>query len=159
MADFVPLAIWLARGAAAEPPPVEAASAPAAAPDTNERGNATLDEVARDLGFLRLAALEAFERMKTQLLESFATEVLGRELAIARSDVDALAARVLAQLPDLEPVALVLSPSDARFARSGIPVRVDATLAAGDFTVDVRDGSIESTFSFRLADALVRAAS
>ncbi len=172
MADFVPLARLLARDAAAGPAayasegtPVDASPArgPVAPPrdrdeSTDVPGGAIPDAVARELGLLRLASLEAFERLTSRLLESFAAEVLGRELALAGSDVDALAARVLSQLPDLEPVALVLSPSDARSVRSGVPIRVDAALPAGDFSVDVRDGSIESTFAFRLASALERAA-
>ena len=113
-------------------------------------------DVARELTLLRLAAFEAFERAKRRLLESFAAEVLGRELALAPIDVDALAAEVLARFADLEPVALVLSPSDGRRVHAPFPVRIDDALRPGDFCIDVRDGIIESTFAFRLAAVLER---
>jgi hypothetical protein len=39
-----------------------------------------------------------------------------------------------------------------------VPVRIDSGLGAGDLIVDVRDGTFESTFAFRLEDAVARAA-
>jgi flagellar biosynthesis/type III secretory pathway protein FliH len=116
-------------------------------------------DLATELSLMRLAALEAFERSTAQALRLFASDVLARELALSPADIEALVKRALASFAEHEPVAISVSPSDAERVRAQVPVRIDPALEAGDLVVQVRDGTLESQFSFRLEDALRRAAS
>lgn len=112
---------------------------------------------------MRLAAREALERAGRTLLATLADEVLGRELALAPLDLEALVARTLASFDDLEPARIVLSQADApesdapRLA-GALPVRTDPALEAGHFIIEVRDGVLDSQHSFRLQTVLARAA-
>lgn len=114
-----------------------------------------------ELALMRLAAREAFERAGRTLLALLASDVLGRELALAPVDVEALVARTLATFSDLEPVRLALSETDAaridatRVA-AALPVRADAALDAGDFVIEVRDGALESYRPLRVQAVLAR---
>lgn len=172
MDDFIPLATLL-RGAQAVPvaaaAAVTATSPDAALPSSVDplpaAPNAVRNvmdfahaDVVHELALMRLAALESFERAKYRLLEALAAEVLGRDLALAPADVEALAQRAVARFADLEPVTIAVSPSDAERVRAPLPLRIDAALQAGDLVVDVRDGALESTFVFRLQSALDRVA-
>ena len=114
-------------------------------------------DIVHELALMRLAALESFERAKDALLEALAADVLGRELALAPVDVEALVRRAVARFADLEPVSIAVAPSDAERVHALLPMRIDAALEAGDLIVDVRDGALESTFLFRLQSALDRA--
>jgi flagellar biosynthesis/type III secretory pathway protein FliH len=156
---FIPLAAFVrgtraASGAVPEPVSLTTAPAPAVAEVADGFVHA---ETVRDLTLMRLAAFEAFESAKHALLVSLAEAVLGRELALAPADVDALAKRVIELFHDLEPVSLVVSAADAERVRTPLPTRVDLSLAAGDLVVEVRDGALESRFAFRLRAALARA--
>ena len=113
--------------------------------------------VFRDLGLMRLAALEAFERARDALLEELARSVLARELMLAPADVEGLAARLLERFADAQPVALVVSEADAGTLRVALPVRVDPALAPGDLVIEVRDGVLDARFALRLEAALERA--
>lgn len=111
---------------------------------------------------MRLAAREALERAGRALLGSLASDVLGRELALAPIDVEALIARTLATSDDFEPARVVLSEADAaQFdatrMRGALPVRTDSALAAGHFIIEVRDGVLDSQHAFRLQTVLERA--
>jgi len=68
--------------------------------------------VGGELALVRLAAREAFERAGRTLLALLGSDVLGRELALAPVDVEALIARTLATFAELEPVRIVLSETD-----------------------------------------------
>ncbi len=114
--------------------------------------------VARELMLARLAALEAYERAVPRLLEALAGDVLGRELALARADLLALARRLVEEFASEEPVALVVATEDAGRFRDGLPVRVDPRLRAGDLVLEVRDGEIDARFGVRLRAALLAAA-
>jgi hypothetical protein len=156
---FIPLAAFVRGTAPASrpvPDPVPTASVPAVVEVA--RGDAGLAhaEIAHDLTLMRLAAFEAFEGAKHALLRSFAEAVLGRELALAPADVGALAKHVT-RFNDLEPVSLVVSAADAERVRTALPTRVDPSLTAGDFVVEVRDGALESPRGFRFQAALARA--
>ncbi len=137
-------------------PPVEPAAASAAPPRDAEADADAGAAVFEELALLRMAALEAFERASARLLRSLADEVLGRELALAPHDIEALAARALAELRGYEPLALVLSPGDAARVRVPVPVRIDPALRSGDAVVEVRDGALESPAAFRLEALLAR---
>ena len=103
---------------------------------------------------MRLAAREAFERSKDVLIASLAERVLGRELALAPAELNALVAEVVEGSRELEPVSLVLSVADAERVRTQLRTRIDPALAPGDFVVEVRDGALESSLRFRLQAAL-----
>ena len=111
----------------------------------------------RELTLIRLAAHEAFERSKDSLLASLAQGVLGRELALSPAELEALVTGVVAASRELEPVSLVLNAFDAERVRTPLRIRIDPSLAPGDFIVEVRDGALESPMSFRLRAALERA--
>jgi flagellar biosynthesis/type III secretory pathway protein FliH len=159
---FVSLAAFLRGGVAAEN--AEPTRTPVVAdPQQPVESAAPCDAYAhattiRELTLLRLAAFEAFERAATALLATFASDVLGRELALAPVDVEALARAAIASYGEAEPVTIVLCASDAERVSTELPVRVDPSLAAGDLIVEVRDGALESQLSFRLAAAVERAA-
>lgn len=176
---FVALAAILGGGRASAARPPGSAQSPAVT-DSRERATdereAPSDEPARgggppgpsgwaaapvveELARMRLAAREAFERGTVRLLAALADDVLARELRLADCDLAALAARVLAAAGAAEPVVLVVGESAAvQLAEVGLPVRRDAALGPGDLIVEVRDGSLESPFAFRLAGALAASA-
>ncbi|GAC1302856.1 MAG: hypothetical protein NVSMB19_12460 [Vulcanimicrobiaceae bacterium] len=140
--------------------PLGAGVTPPANAHANANANAGVAfahaDVVHELTMLRLAALEAYESATRRLIADLAHDVLGRELALAPVDIEALVARALAAFADLEPIALAVAPADRERVRAPLPVRADATLAAGDLVVYVRDGAFESPYAFRLADALQR---
>jgi hypothetical protein len=134
-------------------PPSEPVAEPAAGGFELEGEVVSCEGIARELALMRLAVAEALERCGVRFLEALAEEVLGRELAFAPPDAQALAGRALATFAELQPLALRLAPADAAAARVDVPVRADATLARGDVIVEVRDGALESHFAFRLSRA------
>jgi hypothetical protein len=111
-------------------------------------------EILNELTLLRVAAFEALERVKVRWLERFAADVSARELALAPVDLQALAERVVLESGDLEPVALIVNALDAESIRAPFPIRIDPSLGPGDLIVEVRDGALESRFSFRAQAAL-----
>ncbi len=136
----------------------ETTGIPAALPDLAQGlAEVAYSDILDELALMRLAALEGFERAKTLLLAGLANDVLGRELALAPADVEAIVARARDRFHDCEPVALAVSPCDAQRVRTPLPTRIDASLEAGDLIVDVRDGALESHFRFRLRTVLDRA--
>lgn len=158
---FIPLAAFVrslgtVAPAAPQPAPVPGAPSPPCDESRDVRDFAHAD-IVHELTLMRLAAFEAFERAKATLLDALATQVLGRELALAPADVEALATSTLELFCELEPVSIAVSALDAERVRTPLPVRIDASLGAGDFVVDVRDGTLASHFTFRLQGALERA--
>ncbi len=145
--NFVSLAERLRAGEI--PPPAPPPAGVAAEP--------VCERIVEELALLRLAALEAFDRARTRLLESLARDVLARELMLAPADLDALAARALRAFAESEPLALVVAPADLERVSSPLPVRADPTLVAGDLLVAVRDGEIDARFALRLAEATAAA--
>ncbi len=137
--------------------PSETASAPVAAHVPEPPDRVTHAAVFEELALLRVAALDAFERSAARALRELATEVLGRELALAPFDIEALVARALEAFAGAVPIRLVLSPADAIRVRVALPVRVDAALQAGDTIVEVGDGAFESLALFRLERIVSRA--
>jgi hypothetical protein len=114
-------------------------------------------DIVASLGLMRLAALEACERAVERATRSFAVELLARELLLAPADIEAIVKSALASFARHEPIEIVISASDAERVRAPLPTRIDPALVAGDLVVIVRDGALESTFGFRLEDALARA--
>ena len=97
-----------------------------------------------DLALARLAALEAYERAVPRLLHALARDVLARELTLAAPDVHALSRALVAEFASEEPVAFVVAREDAARFPSGVLVRVDPRLRAGDLVLEVRDGEIDA---------------
>lgn len=135
----------------------EPASALPPAPVGDEPAH-PLVSFARDLALARLAALEAYERAVPRLLEALARDVLARELVLAPPDVNALARDLAAEFASEEPVAFAVAREDAPRFPSGVPVRVDTRLRAGDIVLEVRDGEIDARFALRVRDAIGAAA-
>jgi hypothetical protein len=139
--------------------------APAEVPDSRERREpdpmperCALSSEAlaccEEIALARVAALEAYERARTRLLERIAGDVLARELTLAPADVTELARRALEEFAGEEPVALVVSPADAPQLSCRVPVRIDASLERGDLIVIVRDGIVDARFAVRLRRSL-----
>ena len=151
---FVPLAAFVR----AAPSPVASAAPPVSQPPAS-RGAVDYAQagVVHELTLLTLAAREAFARAAARLLRELANDVLARELLLAPADVAALVGRAVAAFAEHAPVGIAVSGFDADRVRAPLPVRVDPRLGAGDLVVDVRDGAFESSFTFRLEDALERA--
>jgi flagellar biosynthesis/type III secretory pathway protein FliH len=122
-----------------------------------ERTPLECERIVEELALLRLAALEAFERARGQMLETLACDVLSRELMLAPADLDALAARALQAFAESEPLALVVAPADAARVSSPLPVRIDSSLVAGDLVIAVRDGEIDARFALRLNESVAAA--
>jgi hypothetical protein len=159
--SFVPLAA-LVRGksapaVASEPSTVAPAVAVSTDAPTQHSAAFAYPDAIGDFALMRLAALEGYERACARLLESLASEVLGRELALAPADLAALLQRALAAFSEQEPLAVALSPHDAERVRVSLPVRIDPLLAAGDLVIEVSDGVLESRYAFRTQVALARA--
>jgi len=158
---FVPLAKYLRATAAPLPAPrasdmmasATAEFAPSMSPAIVDFAHAG---IVADLTMMRLAALEAFERNARLLIADLAHDVLGRELALAPTDIDALVTRALAAFARSEPVAVAVAPNDCDRVHTPLPIRADPALSVGDLVVYVDDGAFESPFAFRLADALAR---
>ena len=161
---FIPLAAYV-RGLAVvactgreSEAPAEAVVAPPPSSDTPlDAGEFAHADVLGELALVRLAAHEAFERGIASLLASFAERVLGRELALAPAELEALAGQAWDASRELEPLTLALSAVDAERVRTPLPTRIDPSLAAGDFVVELREGALESPLRFRLQAALARA--
>jgi len=154
---FIPLATIVraaAHAPAARVPQTALPVPPTVVPEVVDFAHA---DVVHDCALMRLAALEAFEAGTARMLTSLAGDVLARELLLGPADIAALLKRALAAFVEHEPVSIAVSPADAERVRVPLPVRVDSSLAAGDLIVHVRDGAFESSFSFRLQDALERA--
>ncbi|MBV9104382.1 MAG: hypothetical protein JO060_12400 [Candidatus Eremiobacteraeota bacterium] len=107
------------------------------------------------IALARLAATEAFQRASHRVLESFARDVLARELQLASADVAALVKTALKSLAAEEPVALLVSSDDLhRFSTCDVPLRADPSLVPGDLVVELRDGSIDARLNVRVLTAL-----
>jgi len=149
---FVSLAA-LVRGGAVKPAPDPAAETARAVPVVADFAHA---DIVDDLVLMRLAALEASERAAERVVQLCAAEVLARELLLAPADIDAIVRRALASFALHEPFEIAVSAADAERIAASLPMRIDPALVAGDLVVIVRDGTFESTFAFRLEDALRR---
>ena len=141
------------------PPPVRPApEASASAPESVQcEVHERLAPFASDLALARLAALEAYERAVPRLLHALARDVLARELTLAAPDVHALSRALVAEFASEEPVAFVVAREDAARFPSGVLVRVDPRLRAGDLVLEVRDGEIDARFGLRLDAAIAGA--
>lgn len=106
---------------------------------------------------MHAAALEAFDAARKRVLQGFADEVLARELALGAADIGELTRRALERFARYEPVALVVSPSDAALVSAPLPVRIDPALHGGDLIVEVRDGALESRLAFRAGHVVANA--
>jgi flagellar biosynthesis/type III secretory pathway protein FliH len=86
------------------------------------------------------------------LVRELAYAVIGRELAVGPSDVAALAARILAEHPAAEPVAVRHAPGE--IVDLGVPAIADPALAPGDLVIAFTAGEVDARLGIRLAVAL-----
>jgi FliI/YscN family ATPase len=96
-----------------------------------------------ELNRLTARAAELLEEQAEALLADLAQRVLGRELRSSPAEIGALLAQTLAEFSATEPLVLRVSSADAERFDSHWPVQIDAGLAAGDFAVDVEDGTYD----------------
>jgi hypothetical protein len=134
-----------AEVAVAAPPPQ-----PMALPDAAD--------LARDVRVFRARLADAFDAARDALLHEFAYAVLGRELVLAPADIAVIAARVLAQHADAEPLRLRVAASDAAalaHQAAGLPpLLCDAELAPGDAILEFAGGHVDARLGVRLAALL-----
>jgi flagellar biosynthesis/type III secretory pathway protein FliH len=154
---FVPLSTWLAGPAPAAPeperpdppscaePPAEAAPLPAAP-------LAAQVELMREVRLFRARLADALAAATPQLLRQLAYAVVGRELCLAPADVAALAARIVAEHPAAEPVAIRHALGER--VDVGVPAVADPALAPGDLVLVFTAGEVDARLGIRLAAAL-----
>jgi hypothetical protein len=160
-AESVQREAHLAPGARPEPVP-EVASSSLVTQHVSERqefpehraAEVSVQRFCGELALARLAAIEAYERAGRELIATLANQVLARELALAPSDIEALARNVLERFASEEPVAVVVSPSLATRICTGIPVRADLVLDDDDLVLEVRDGLLDLRLNVRLTNAI-----
>jgi hypothetical protein len=176
---FVPLATWLTTPIPV-PPPIPASPPPPDVPPSHperrfaqrtdvEGGRPTspiaaaaappdpppqpaMREALRDVRLFRARLAEALDVATATLVRDLAYAVLGRELHLAPADLAALAARILAEHPAAEPVAIRHAPGDA--PPPGIPAVADPGLALGDCVILFAGGDVDARLGVRLAVAL-----
>ncbi len=129
------------------------AEAPAPAPQS-VAPSAPVGAFCSDLALARLAAREAFQRAAIRLLETFARDVLGRELALAPVDIASLVRRMATTFAEDSPLAVILAPADAEAVRCDLAVRTDPTLSPGDVVLVVQDGTVDARLALRLCSAV-----
>jgi flagellar biosynthesis/type III secretory pathway protein FliH len=107
-----------------------------------------------ELNRLTARAAELLEERAEASLADLAQCVLGRELRSSPVEIAALLAQTLAEFRVAEPLVLRVSSADAGRFASHWPVQIDAGLAAGDFAVDVEDGTFDLKLQTRLLTML-----
>jgi len=131
MPEFVPLFDAMRTAQAATPAPAVSALIAQEQPSAASARDGAGDRI----GDVRRA--EAFEAALRDLLREIAAEVLGRELALAPCDVDAVVARLCRRY--------ALDPSRVRVATSG-----------GDVAIECDGGWIDASLGRRLEAVLER---
>ncbi len=156
--EFVPLAQLLRAGLATDVVLDVAAPLPPAAPVSEPVPLPEIAGLARDVRVFRACLADAFEAAAAALLREFACAVLGRELVLAPPDIAAIAVRVLAAHPSVQPLRLRVAPSDvAELTRcAGVlpPIASDAELAPGDAILEFAGGLVDARLGIRLAALL-----
>lgn len=150
---FRPLAAWLAG----PPAPPEAEAEPAPPPESEPEpattgSGAGQAEAVRDVRLFRARLADALSAAVPALLRELAYAVVGRELAVAPSDVAALAARIVAEHPAAEPVVVRHAPGES--VDLGVPAIADPALAPGDIVIAFTAGEVDARLGIRLAAAL-----
>jgi hypothetical protein len=156
---FVPLHVWLTGPVPAGEPDAPPAPAPEPEPEP-PRTDVALDPdfaaatagAVRDLRLFRARLAEALELATGEVLRELAYAVLGRELRLAPADVAQLAARILAEHPAAEPVAIRHAPGEP--IDLGVPAVADPALAPGDLLVTFASGEVDARLGLRLANVL-----
>jgi flagellar biosynthesis/type III secretory pathway protein FliH len=152
--DFVPLSTFL-KPSRNDEEIVEAVSSPAkeaASADARD-----LREIASEMRRFRAALRDAFEASREALLRDIACGVLGRELALQPANLNAIAARIVAEIGT--PVRIRVHPDDAAALEEWECELVpDASVRPGDIVFEVNDGSVDASLGIRLDEALAAAA-
>jgi hypothetical protein len=153
---FVSLAHVLRPRTVCEEVPV--ASVVPAQPEPLPPAPADLAELARDVRVFRARLADAFDLACDTLVRELAAAILGRELMLAPPDIAAIAARLLADHLDAQPLRLRVAPSDlaalARCADVLPPIASDAGLAPGDAVLEFANGPLDARLGTRLAALL-----
>lgn len=139
-------------------PAIEVADACAAVGDLTHNGDPTDDELelGREVRLFRARVIEAVEASVEMLVNDIAADVLGRELALAPADVEAIVDRALERFAREEPLRVRVHADDAAALRCAVPVVTDARLRPGDAVIELRDGNVDASLGVRL-ETLVRA--
>lgn len=118
---------------------------------TDERVSDLFDSFIADLARLRARAAEQLEAEAEAVLRDLAERVLARELELAPIAVEALIADA-ADAFARAGVRVVVRTSETDVNRIGgcWPLEVDASLRAGDFSMDVDGGRFDASLQTRL---------
>jgi hypothetical protein len=109
---------------------------------------------ARDARLFRAHLADAFDAARIALVRELAFAVLGRELLLAQPDLDAIAARVLAEHPRAQCLRLRVAPGEKSAVHADIPVETDERLAPGDAVLELAAGTVDARLGVRLAVVL-----
>ena len=149
---FRSLASLLAPAADLCEPPAAAAVAEA---QPGGEVREAIDDAVRDVRIFRAQLRETVDRAVETIVCDIAAEVLARELLLEPADIQAIVHSAMQRYASAEPVALRVSPSDARSVDCELPVVEDASLRSGDAVLQLRDGTIDVSLGVRL-DAVLR---
>ena len=111
------------------------------------------DNVARDARLFRARIAEAVDAAVETVLSHVAQRVLARELHSAPCDIEAVVDACLAHVLERPGLRVLVHPDDVARVRS-VDAHGDATLERGDCVLALEYGSVRSTLSLRLADAV-----
>ena len=101
------------------------------------------------------AMSDALDAAVPSLLRAIANDVLGRELRLEPADMTRIVASALDRAAGEHAVAIRVHPSDhGAVASLGITTIADAALTAGDYRIELRSGTIESSLQLRLETVL-----
>lgn len=109
--------------------------------------------VARDARLFRARIAEAVDAAVETVLSHVAQRVLARELQTAPCDIEAVVDACLAHVLERPGLRVLVHPDDVARIRS-VDAQGDASLEPGDCVLALEYGSVRSTLSLRLADAV-----
>lgn len=111
----------------------------------------------RDMRIFRARMAEAVEEAVETLAGDIATQVLGRELELARANIGAITKRALQRFAAEEPLRVRAHPDEVELLDCGVQVVADDSLLHGDVVIELRTGTVDATLGTRL-DAVMRGA-
>lgn len=121
-------------------------------------GPSEFHDLMRDVRCFRAHLRDTLERSVERLLEYIAEEVLAREIALAPCDIQRIVERALELIVPEPPITVRVSEADiSRVQHGQFPVEVDASMKPGDVTLILAHGTIATTLTHRLNDAIAEA--
>ncbi len=159
MPEFVPLALWLRNDAPViaiiqeESVVQEAQDEPV--PCETRPDDELIADVCERVRRFRAMLADALDRSLAELLREIAIEVVGRELLLSPSDLEAIVQRARERCTEI-PVAVRVHPSQLRLCDFGVPALPDPSLRSDDVQIALRSGSIDARLDVRIEQMLAR---